>query len=526
MSASNDIKIKITIDGDTKNVTLVRNEVNKLGNSINNVDTYANALKSTLGKFAAVGFAINGLSDAFSKSIASIDALANATGRLSLVAKNSNELKALSAQILNVANSARVSFTETTDLYVRFANNLKNSAVSSKQMIEVTQAVSKSLIISGASAQSANAALIQLSQGLAANSLRGQELASVMEQTPRLAQAIADGMNVSIGQLRKLAEENKLTTETVFFALYKQKDLIEKEFGKMPITIGQSMTVLGNSVQALLGRLNEASGFTKAITGATIGLSSAFSGLSVYAEQVSGAFWLLVKGFATYKASVIGANLYTSLFNKTMSGMYTNSFIASLSRAGGVMDALKVGAGAAATAFKTLRSAMMSVLPVAGIMVAIEVIGKLAESFGGAKERNEELKKSIELTGEEIKKLTVTELNNHLVRLAKEQDNLTESIEKTEYALSMLDEEIQNEEQRAQAFDAITAGASKFESRLETVKDRIKEINEQIEALSNPDSAKGQFLQASAFIDKILEDHKNIKTKIDIEDEIKLTFLR
>ncbi|WP_169976262.1 hypothetical protein, partial [Campylobacter sp. RM16191] len=269
-------------------------------------------------------------------------------------------------------------------------------------------------------------------------------------------------------------------------------------------------------------RLNEASGFTKAITGATIGLSNAFSGLSVYAEQVSSAVWLLVKGFIAYKGSVIGANLYTSLFNKTMNGMYTNSFIASLSRAGSVMDVLKVGAGAAATAFKTLRGAMMSVLPVAGIMLAIEVVGRLAESFGGAKERNEELRKSIELTSEEIKKLSVNELNNHLITLAKEQDNLTRSIEGSEYALSRLDEEFQDEEQRAQAFDAITAGAGKFESRLEMVKDRIKEIKEQIEGLSNPNSAKGQFLQTSAFIDKILEDHKNIKTKIDIEDEIKL----
>lgn len=125
MSSSNDIKIKITIDGETKNVTLMREEVNKLGNSINNVDTYANALRSTIGKLAAVGFVITGISNAFKGSLASIDAFSNAMGRLKLATKSSEELKALSEQILNISNSSRVSFTETTDLYTRFANNLK-----------------------------------------------------------------------------------------------------------------------------------------------------------------------------------------------------------------------------------------------------------------------------------------------------------------------------------------------------------------------------------------------------------------
>ncbi|WP_141088543.1 tape measure protein, partial [Campylobacter concisus] len=194
-------------------------------------------LRSTIGKLAAVGFVITGISNAFKGSLASIDAFSNAMGRLKLATKSSEELKALSEQILNISNSSRVSFTETTDLYTRFANNLKNTTISSSKMLEVTKAVSQSLIVSGASANSANAALVQLAQGLAADSLRGQELASVMEQTPRLAQAIADGMGVSIGELRKLAEQGKLTAETVFNALYKQKDVIEKEFLQMPATI-------------------------------------------------------------------------------------------------------------------------------------------------------------------------------------------------------------------------------------------------------------------------------------------------
>ncbi|WP_260951397.1 tape measure protein [Campylobacter sp. RM16187] len=521
MSASNDIKIKITIDGDSKNVTLVRNEINKLGNSINNVDTYANALRSTLGKFAAVGFAINGLSDAFHKSVASVDALANATGRLKLVTKSNEELKALSAQILNVANSARVSFTETTDLYTRFANNLKNSAVSAKQMVEVTEAVSKSLIISGANAQSANAALIQLSQGLAANSLRGQELASVMEQTPRLAQAIADGMGVTIGQLRKLAEENKLTTEVVFNALYKQKEVIEKEFGQMPVTIGQSMVVLGNNVQTFLGRLNEASGFTKALTTATLGLGSALNAIIPYAGAISDGILTLIGSLAIYKTAIVAAAAKNELFKKSLTGGYVSSFATSLSNAKTASDYLRVGIGATTVALGTLRTVMASVLPVAGIMLAIEALTKLGSLFVGAKERNEEFKKSLELTNEEIKKLTINELNAHMARLTAEQDKLKDSLDKTNDAMHRLSEEIDDEELRDQAFGAVSKGASVLEGKLSAVSEKMQIIKDQIDALSNPNSQKGQFLQANAVIDKILDDNKNIKTKIDLEDAIK-----
>ena len=192
--ADSDIHIKIIIDGNSKNVSLVRQEVNKLGNAINNVDTYANALKSTIGKMAAVGLGINGIAAAVTKSIGAVDNLLNATGRLKLVTSSMQELEDVSKRLLNVANETRVGFAGVVDIHARLAMSLERLHPSQEKMLEATKAINKSLIISGSSAQSAEAALIQLGQGLASDALRGQELMSVMEQTPRLAKAIAEGM--------------------------------------------------------------------------------------------------------------------------------------------------------------------------------------------------------------------------------------------------------------------------------------------------------------------------------------------
>ena len=189
--ADSDIHIKIAIDGNSKDVRLVREEVNKLGNAVNNVDTYANALKSTIGKMAAVGLGLNGIAAAVTKSISAVDNLLNATGRLKLVTSSMQELEDVSKRLLNIANETRVGFAGVVDIHARLAMSLERLHPSQEKMLEATKAINKSLIISGSSAQSAEAALIQLGQGLASDALRGQELMSVMEQTPRLAKAIS-----------------------------------------------------------------------------------------------------------------------------------------------------------------------------------------------------------------------------------------------------------------------------------------------------------------------------------------------
>lgn len=193
------------------------------------------------------------------------DTYANIQGRLSLVTTSQAQLADVTDKLFNSAQRSRVSFEATADLYASLARSTKALGTSQGDLLQVTETINKALIVSGASAATAEGALTQLGQGFASGTLRGDELNAVLEGTPRLAQAIADGMHVTVGQLRALGAEGKITGETVFNALKSQKDAVEAEFAKMPTTVAQSFVGLKNEVLKFIGEANTASGTTNLI---------------------------------------------------------------------------------------------------------------------------------------------------------------------------------------------------------------------------------------------------------------------
>lgn len=186
-------------------------------------------------------------------------------GRLKLVTKNTSELIAVQDKLFDLAQETRLSLEGTTDLYARVARSTESVTRSQNDLIQATENINKAMVISGSSVEATNAAIIQLGQGFASGTLQGEELRSVLEQTPRLAKAIADGMGVAVGELRKLGKEGKLTSEVVFKAILSQGDALEKEFGKVPKTVKQGLTLVENSILKFIGQMNESYGVTKTL---------------------------------------------------------------------------------------------------------------------------------------------------------------------------------------------------------------------------------------------------------------------
>ena len=121
------------------------------------------------------------------------------------------------------------------------------------------------MAISGASAQAAKAALTQFGQALASGQLRGEELNSILEQTPALAKAIAQGMGITVGQLRSVAAEGKITGEVLVDALTKARASVNELFSKTDMTIGQSITYLNNELTKFVGEAGKGSGAATAL---------------------------------------------------------------------------------------------------------------------------------------------------------------------------------------------------------------------------------------------------------------------
>lgn len=185
------------------------------------------------------------------------DEAQNITARLKLATNSANEFKAAQQATFQVAQRTRTSLQATVDLYSRIERSTREQKVNQATILQLTETINRAAQISGGGA-GAEAAIFQLNQGLASGTLRGEELNSVLEQTPRLAQAIADGMNLPIGQLRKVAQEGKLTSEAVLRALLSQSKTIQEEFAEFPPTIASGFTAIRNSLVQYLATSGEA----------------------------------------------------------------------------------------------------------------------------------------------------------------------------------------------------------------------------------------------------------------------------
>lgn len=224
----------------------------------------------------------------------SADQWTNINNRLKLVTDSSADLAIAQENVFRIAQEARAPLSETAELYQRIATNAEELKLNADGVAEIVETISKTLAISGANAESAQAALWQLGQAFASGVLRGEEFNSVMEQTPALAKAIADGMGVTIGKLRELANDGKLTTDVVIKALQKQGEEIDKSFGKLAPTISGALTTANNSFVKLIGTMDQSLGVSSGVANALINVAGAMDSLGENSEVVEKAFTAII----------------------------------------------------------------------------------------------------------------------------------------------------------------------------------------------------------------------------------------
>lgn len=193
------------------------------------------------------------------KSVAeTADGMRNLEARIKLVTGEGKQFQDSWSGVTRVALATNSALDETGTLFTRLAKASEEggmAAVAAQQRaLGLTQTINQAMQLSGASAESGKAALVQLIQGLQSGVLRGEEFNSVMEQAPRLAQALANGLGVTTGELRKLAEQGALTAETVMKALEGQSEKVAAEFSKLPPTVGRALQNLSTEWSLYVGQ--------------------------------------------------------------------------------------------------------------------------------------------------------------------------------------------------------------------------------------------------------------------------------
>ena len=267
----------------------------------NMAQSVTNSLTSSVLRLAASYISIQGLKKAVDLS----DSLVSMRARLDRMNDGLQTTQELETMIYQSAQRSRGSFTDTLGLVSQLGTMAGDAFSSSKEIVQFAEQLNKQLALSGASGASAQAAILQLEQGLASGVLRGDELNSVMEQAPALAKSIADYMKVSVGELREMGSQGQITADIVKNALFAAAKDTNAEFEKTPMTWAQVWTVASNTavraLDPLLTAINWVANNLNVAIPLVVSLGSAFGVLLIAAN------WTNILATATKTAASMQA---------------------------------------------------------------------------------------------------------------------------------------------------------------------------------------------------------------------------
>lgn len=282
------------------------------------------------------------------------DQAAQLQGRLRLATRSQAEFNKAQRDTFDIAQRNQVSLETSVDLYGRLGRATRNLGLGQSIQADLTETILQAGRLSFASEQGLDAAIVQLGQGLSSGTLRGEELNSVLEQTPRLGQAIQDGL-VELGvkgaeNLRKLAKEGQLTPDLIVRAILTQQAKLQAESANLPDTIAGSFTRLSNALLKFINDSNQANSAAQTIIQF---LKAVADNLPVIASLLLLGTKLVVAYFLAFRAGPAAIGLATGALT-----LYKNQVIATnlaqtlgIKTAGTWAGRLKTAAATVAAAF-------------------------------------------------------------------------------------------------------------------------------------------------------------------------------
>lgn len=267
--------------------------LNRMDSSFNRTSQSVNNTERSMQSLSKVAAALTGYLSA--SMVASYsEAWTELNNKLSNSVRASESLIDVTQRVFDISQATRSSLDATATLYARLERGTREYNTSAADLAKLTSIINQGFIVSGATAQEAENAIIQLSQGIASGVLRGEEFNSVAEQGSRLMVALADSLGVGIGQLRKMAAEGKLTTDVVVKGLLSQGDAIGKEFAKTTRTMSQAFQEAGNNLTKFLGENTTIKAsinvFSDAVITASKSLDEMVLAVSLVASVVGGRY--------------------------------------------------------------------------------------------------------------------------------------------------------------------------------------------------------------------------------------------
>ncbi|HHJ4286107.1 TPA: phage tail tape measure protein [Klebsiella quasipneumoniae] len=232
--------------------------------------------------------------------------------RLKQASQSSDDFSSSQQSLMDISQKTGTAFSDNANLFSRSAASMREFGYSSTEVLQITEAISTGLKLSGANAQESSSVITQFSQALAQGVLRGEEFNAVNESGDRVIRALAAGMGVARKDLKAMADQGKLTIDKVVPALISQLGKLRDEYGELPQTVSSSATKIENAFMQWVGGANEASGATRTLTGVLNGVAENIDTVAtaagvLVAVGVSRYFGGMVTGAYSATAGIINA---------------------------------------------------------------------------------------------------------------------------------------------------------------------------------------------------------------------------
>jgi tape measure domain-containing protein len=356
--------------------------------SVGSLTAQLGALRNVVGAIAG-GTLIGSLARDVA---ATADAYGSLAARIRLVTGEGEAFDRAFQGVQDVAIRTGAALESTGTLFARIAEAGKLIGVSSQQALALTETISQAVAVSGTAAAGSEAALQQLIQGLQSGVLRGEEFNSVMEQAPRLARALADGLGVTTGELRKQAEAGRLSSEVVIKALQGQAATIEQEYSKLPPTVGRALQNLSTQWTVYVGQVDKSTGASAAAAQAIGFLSKHLNELgavlltagetwaALKAVDLAGAF---LKQSAAVQAGTVATAANTAATAGNTAATAANAAAKAQGAAATAAGATALAGSTAALGANTAATAANTAAAAAGARGMLGTLGLVARFAGG-----------------------------------------------------------------------------------------------------------------------------------------------
>lgn len=296
-------------DSIEQNIRDAGNQQDRFNRRIRDGTTAADGLWSKLKGIAAT---VGGLAAA-KKIIGISDDLASTRARLNLIVDDGGSVSELEKKIMASAQRSRSAYFDTASAIASLGSNAGAAFANTDEIIAFMEQINKQFVIGGASAQGQAAAMLQLTQAMAAGALRGEELNSILENAPGIARAIESYMGIAEGSIKSYAEQGLITAEVVKNAMFAAADETNAKFESMPKTWAQIWTSMQNKALSIfnpiLTKINQIANseqFTKVTDGIINGLAGIASVATVVLDLLINVASVVVDNWSWLSPIILG----------------------------------------------------------------------------------------------------------------------------------------------------------------------------------------------------------------------------